>query len=541
MVDDSTKTRERLPEENQSEHRRVTEAKTNQSQRTAEQALRESEERYRMLSEAAEEGVAIHDQGIIIDANEALARMFGYRLGTIIGISAKELATAETWEAILQIIGSGADSQYDGIGVRKDGSTFNCQMTGKPFRYRGKNLRIATFRDITSLKQIEEELRHLRNLLSNIINSMPSVLVGVDTKGRVTQWNTEAERVTGISSTTAQGKQLAEVFPKLESEMEKVWRAVRYREIQRQEKLPSKRNGQTHFEDLTVYPLVANGVEGAVIRIDDVTERIRIEEMMIQSEKMSSVGGLAAGMAHEINNPLAGILQNTQLVKQRLAADFDKNQQAAEECGISMEDIRHYLDQRQIPRMMNSIISSGKRASRIVENMLSFSRRAESGTSTHDLAALLDSTLDLCSSDYDLKKKYDFRKIAIVRRYDPEMPEVTCSSSKIQQVFLNLLKNGAEAMAEAQTENPHFVLSMTRDEEMARIEIEDNGPGIPDELSRRIFEPFFTTKDIGAGTGLGLSVSYFIVTENHGGTLTVDSTLGKGTKFTVSLPLGKRN
>jgi len=267
---------------------------------------------------------------------------------------------------------------------------------------------------------------------------------------------------------------------------------------------------------------------------------------------MLSVGGLAAGMAHEINNPLAGIMQNIQVVRNRMSGKLSKNIAAAEECGISIEAIETYMEKREIFRMIESVMESGKRAAKIVDNMLSFSRKSDESVAPHSLCDILDKSLELAENDYDLKKKFDFRQIEIVREYDQTMPQVTCEGSKIQQVILNLLKNGAQAMAEGKgrtsddrqlkTEGepeisvPRFILRVIPDGEMARIEIEDNGPGMDETTRKRVFEPFYTTKPVGTGTGLGMSVSYFIITENHGGSMEVESSPGKGTTFIIHLP-----
>jgi signal transduction histidine kinase len=306
-------------------------------------------------------------------------------------------------------------------------------------------------------------------------------------------------------------------------------------------KVPARVNGETRYSDVTIYPLVADGVGGAVIRVDDVTERVRMEEMMIQSEKMLSVGGLAAGMAHEINNPLAAILQNAQVVVLRTSKDLTANQQTASECGTSMETIHMYMEKREILKMLEAIRVSGERAAKIVENMLSFSRKSESAILPHVLSDLLDNTVELASSDYDLKKKYDFRKIEILREYESNLPEVPCEKTEIQQVILNLLKNAAESMAQQNErgDQPRITLRTSKEDDTVRIEVEDNGSGMNEAIRRRIFEPFFTTKDVGAGTGLGLSISYFIITENHGGTMEVKSAPGEGTKFIIHLPLKK--
>jgi signal transduction histidine kinase len=279
-------------------------------------------------------------------------------------------------------------------------------------------------------------------------------------------------------------------------------------------------------------------VEGAVIRVDDVTERVRLEEMMIQSEKMLSVGGLAAGMAHEINNPLAGILQNAAVLDNRLFGDLPANRQAAEAAGTTMAAIRHYLELRRLPIMLENIRSSGKRAAAIVRNMLSFARKSDRSVSSHDIEALLEQTVELAQTDYDMKKRYDFKQIKIVREFDHKVLPVPCEASKLQQVFLNILKNGAEAMADVadRKTQPTFTLRVHDDESWVRVEIEDNGPGMDAKTCRRVFEPFFTTKPVGKGTGLGLSVSYFIITENHGGKMDVFSANGEGTRFVIRLP-----
>jgi signal transduction histidine kinase len=239
---------------------------------------------------------------------------------------------------------------------------------------------------------------------------------------------------------------------------------------------------------------------------------------------------------------LAGILQNIQVMQNRFKRDMPRNREAARQCGTTMEAVQDYIEQRGIATMMDSVMESGRRAAQIVENMLSFSRKSESKMVPHDLGILLDKTVELASNDYDLKKKYDFRSVEIVRQYDADVPNVPCEHSKIQQVFLNILKNGAQAMAECRTgscfsEKPAFFLRIKKENGMARIEIEDNGPGMDENTRKRVFEPFFTTKGVGTGTGLGLSVSYFIITENHKGTMAVESTPGKGTTFILRLPI----
>ena len=420
------------------------------------------------------------------------------------------------------------------------GKTVWVQTSKVPMRDGQDNIigLLGTFQDITESKLAREELQRLRNYLSNIIDSMPSVLIGVDNQMRITQWNKQAEKQTGLPFEKAHKQPLANAYPRLADELGQIKAAIKGRKVNRNLKIPRQHQGETQFEDITIFPLEANGVEGAVIRLDDVTEQVRMEEMMIQSEKMLSVGGLAAGMAHEINNPLAGILQNTAVLENRLFGDLPANHKAAEKAGIDLAALRQYLEIRSLPIMLDNIRASGNRAAAIVKNMLSFARKSDRVVSSHNLGALLDQTLELAQTDYDMKKHYDFKQIQIVREYDETTPPVPCESSKIQQVFLNILKNGAEAMAENAGENasPTFVLRVKDDDPWVRVEIEDNGPGMDETTRRRIFEPFFTTKPVGKGTGLGLSVSYFIITENHGGKMDAHVVEDSGTQFIIQLP-----
>lgn len=389
--------------------------------------------------------------------------------------------------------------------------------------------------------QATKELVSLRNLLENIINSMPSILVGVDAEGCVMQWNREAEEITGIEAGTAHGQPLENVFPDLGSEMDQLLETLGNQDSQRSERVHCEINGDQRIMDVTVYPIKTNGSEGAVVRIDDVTDRVRIEDMMVQSEKMMSVGGLAAGMAHEINNPLAGILQNLQVMRNRITHSTGRNTTAAEEAGTSLEAVQAYMDARGLLKMMDSISEAGRRAAKIVDNMLSFSRKEEAHFTENNLEEIIERSVELASNDYNLKKRFDFRHIRIIRDYD-ELDPIPCEGSQIQQVVLNLLSNSAQAMAD-RPENapePQIALRLKREATMALIEVEDNGPGMDAETRKRVFEPFFTTKDVGHGTGLGLSVSYFIITENHGGTMNVSSTPGQGACFSIRIPFEHR-
>ncbi|NDV24691.1 PAS domain S-box protein [Desulfovibrio sp. JC022] len=291
------------------------------------------------------------------------------------------------------------------------------------------------------------------------------------------------------------------------------------------------RNVHTHVE-------VIEGSTDCVASLIDMTEKIKTQELLIQTEKMVSVGGLAAGMAHEINNPLAGILQAVQNIYRRVSPEIPANVKIADKNGCSCDQIKSYLEERGIIRMLDGIHSSGERAANIVRTMLNFTRRNDEGMTACNLNRLFDDIMNIITCDYDLKKKYDFKHTKIIKDYQENLGEISCMRIEIEQVLLNLVKNAAYASNEISgIRTPTITLRTRMDKKFITAEVEDNGPGINPEVKRRVFEPFFTTKSPGVGTGLGLSVSYFIITQNHKGFFEIDTEIGKGTKFTIKIPI----
>jgi PAS domain S-box-containing protein len=407
----------------------------------------------------------------------------------------------------------------------------------------------ALLKSVESFQTSEEELKHTKNYLDNILNSMPSMLVGVNVEGHVTHWNSRASQLTGIERDQAYGRPVESLLPQFADYIDQFKQSIFDHQPRTIEKLETRPHGggERRYVNVMVFPLEANAVEGAVIRVDDVTEQVRVEQIMIQTEKMMMVGGLAAGMAHEINNPLGAILQGAQNIERRLSLELTANLTTAEHLGVSLELIRAYLNERGIFQFLTGIRESGSRAARIVSNMLQFSRRSDSQRQLTSIPDLLNHAVELAANDYDLKKKYDFRHIEVIREYDPLLPDVSIITTELEQVILNLLKNAAHALMDREAahmqdsdpafEPPRIILRTKKQDQWAVIEVADNGCGMSEAIQKHIFEPFFTTKEVGMGTGLGLSVSYMIITNNHKGSIEVESTVNKGTTFIVRLPL----
>jgi|GEM_PF-3338378 len=509
-------------------------------------AVVESEERFRAIFEQAAVGMAlVSSEGLLLRVNQKLCDILGFtrdglRNTALVDFSPERESLTDA-EALRRMFDGGLDSYVaERRFLRRDRSRVWVGLNVSLVRDAGgAKYFIAVIEDISERVSALEALDAAQTYLKNILDSMPSAIVGVDSLGRVTHWNRAAADLPGARCVDGRGLDLSAACPRLAKQIEQFLPAVREGRPAVLERQTLREGDEVRYEDVLLYPLATSGDQGMVVRVDDATDRVRLEEMMIQSEKMMSVGGLAAGMAHEINNPLSGMLQSVQVVQMYLDPGLEANQRVAAECGLDLEALHAYLEKRKALRFLQGIQDSGQRAAKIVANMLEFSRRSESKRSFVDLNVLVDKAVELAASDYDLRINYDFRRVEIVRDCEAALPATPCAALEIEQVLLNLLKNAAQAMArDTALAPPRITLRTRRESSHVRIEVEDNGPGMSESVRKRVFEPFFTTKPPGQGTGLGLSVSYFIVVTNHKGTMSVVSAPGKGTTFIVRLPVG---
>jgi PAS domain S-box-containing protein len=380
-------------------------------------------------------------------------------------------------------------------------------------------------------------LNETKEYLNSIINSMPSVMIGVTPSGHVTHWNSAAELATGIREKKALGFKLQEVYPDLPVAPEMIEEAISLSEPRMRESVRIDHHGSSRFVDITVYPLHSLELTGAVIRVDDVTMRQKLDSMMLQNEKLKSLGELAAGMAHEINNPLAAILQSLQNVERRLNPDQPGNQAAAAALGLDLRKMDAYLEAREIKRFLDGMDNAGRRAAEIVRNMLEFSRSSSRQLEPTQLNDVVHASVNFMRNAIEFSMPALSEKLVIEEDYDTTLPVMAASGLELQQVLVNLLKNAAQAIQEARRDAPLIRISTRYIPPLAEIRVEDNGTGMSQATSKQIFDPFFTTKVVGQGTGLGLSISHFIITQRHHGRIEVRSTPDKGTTFIITLPV----
>ncbi len=523
-----------------------------------------SEKRFRMIFDESYHFIGILDErGIIRDVNKTALELFGLEKTAIMG---KPLIDTFWWDhfeeskktmvTALELAGNGKTSLFEAIHTDSAGNPIYVDVAVKPVMTGGVNSVeqiIIEGMDITRRKMTEERLAQLRNFLKDIFNSMPTRLLVVDKSLRLTLVNSKALDDLGLSLEDVTERRVGDVYEFLNVYEDVILDCISSGESRSLNKQKCRERGNIRYNNITVFPLDGEEYEGAAISIEDITDSRRIEDLMIQSEKMISVGGLAAGMAHELNNPLAGMIQTAEVLQNRLGdLDIPANKKTAEKNGIDIAKLRKYMEDRQILPMLASIREAGSRASDIIENMLTFVKREGSAVSTHNLPDLLDQTLELARTDYDLKNLFDFDDVTIIRQIEERIPSIPCEGVKIQQVILSIIKNGVEAMSDDRKARERQGLPMVGSrmifrikyddrEKMVILEIEDNGPGMKESVRKRVFEPFYTTKSIGKGTGLGLSVSFFIIHENHRGSLSVESEEGMGAKFIIKLPADRQD
>ena len=355
------------------------------------------------------------------------------------------------------------------------------------------------------------ELKLLKEFNESIIESINVGLLAVDLEGRVTRLNSALEHILDFRRDAAVGKYVEELFS--EDFADTLWQVLgpdgwSLKEIRNIYKLhTATRANRSLVLNIAIAPLQdGQGQTGALVVLEDVTTRISLEEQLQQREKLSSIGLLAAGVAHEVNTPLTGVSSYTQMLLGMFAEG----------------DPKHALLQK--------VRVQAERATNIVNNLLNFSR---TGSATEfaeiDMAQLLDETLQL--PEPQLRRN----QIEIVRSYDPDSPQVYGNSGKLQQVFTNLVLNARDSIPDG---GRITISTRGHDDGSLAVEVSDTGIGIAPENVAKIYDPFYTTKGVGRGTGLGLAVSYGIVQE-HAGHISVESIPGQGTTFRITLPTAR--
>jgi len=485
----------------------------------AEEALRQSEERYRTILEEMEEGYYEVDiAGNFTFVNDAMCRILGYSRDELIGMNYKIYTPKEDGKAVFEaynrVYRTGEPLKwFPMVEVRKDETRLLVEDSvlsmrndkGEVIGFRGVS------RDVTERKRVEEVLRQSEERYRTILEEMEESYFEVDLAGNLTFVNSSACRHLGYSREELIGMSYKGFTA--EDYIKSVLRI--FNEVYRTA-MPNKgfhwkiirKDGSPGFIDTSVAPL--RNDQGEIIGFSgvgrDVTERKKIEDQLILTDRLASIGQLAAGIAHELNNPLTAVIGFSDLLLERdLSADVKED--------------------------LGTINREAMRAINIVKGLLAFAREQRIEKALVDINSSIQRGLQLRSYEQRVSN------IEVDARFAPALPQVMGNGAQLQQVFISIIVNAEQAMLEAHRRGKLTIVT-ERVGNIVRVSFTDDGPGISPDNMKQLFTPFFTTKEVGKGTGLGLSICHGIVTE-HGGKLYAESELGEGATFVVELPISK--
>ena len=478
-------------------------------------ALRRNETRFTELFETLQEGIYITTpEGRIVDANPALVRMLGYE-------SKEDLLKRQVSEILVdpaerKALKHQVETQPMVQGreitlLRKDGTSIVCinsaaavrDNTGKVVRYQGAVM------DITERREMEHRLHRQQEFARRLVDNFPDLILVLDADSHYTFISPRCKDVLGYSLEEAQymefgGRTHPEDLPAATSIRKDILagkQTVASMELRVRHKQGDWRRIRFTFSPLSDE---RGNIEGVVLSGRDVTDIKRLEEQLIQAEKLAAMGQMLAGVAHELNNPLTAVLGVTELLRERAPAD---------------ESFRRQLDLTH---------RQARRAARIVQNLLEFSRPASAQKKLVEVNNLVERTLQL--HEHSLRRN----NIEVDFRPDTTLPGVIADANQLIQVFLNLVTNAEQAIREVR-DSGRLQIRPGLSGNRISITFQDDGVGIRPEALPRIFDPFYTTKRPGGGTGLGLSICMSIIRE-HGGLIEAEALPAGGTVFTVSLP-----
>ena len=489
----------------------------------ANQKLRILEERYRLSFENVTDVIYTIDTDLnILSISPSVERILGYKPQDFIGRPVSDLGYILTPESFEQAI---ADISLILKGetipatiyrfIAKDGTIKYGEVSGSPIMREGKIIGIISVaRDITDRKRAEEALNKALNFQQQLIDALPVPIFYKDSEGRYLGCNRAFEQFFGQKKEQVTGKSVYDISPKELADIyhEQDMALLQSQKTQIYESSVKDTGGVVHnviFHKAT-FPEIDGSVGGLIGAILDITERKRAEkellasrDMLIRSEKLAAVGQLAAGVAHEILNPINIIDMKLQIMEM----DEDLSEKVREGFKTCHEQV--------------------KRVTKISSDLNQFARVTEKNIRPVNLNELIEQVLNLMGP----RLKFDDIKKDL--QYQPDLPLVPMDKDRIGQVILNLINNAIDAM-KSRPERVLRVVTEFTDKNVVRFSFSDTGTGIPQEILSRIFDPFFTTKEEGKGTGLGLSISYRII-QDHGGRIWVENRKRGGATFIVEL------
>jgi len=460
-------------------------------------------------------------QGQYLEANQALADLFGQEREQILGKTDLELLERETAEAFRagdrEVLQSGEELRLDEEVQRGGKRIFLTTIKYPLLDAAGQAQAVCGIsEDVTGLKEAELELERTSEYLRSVVNNSPVIIVTTDLEGNVVSFNPGAEESLGYAAEEVIGKPASQFYPD-PAEREEIMRGVmRDGSVRDLRTKLLRKDGTPVLVSITLSQLKdsSGAMIGTVGISKDISRRRALMDQVMRSERLAAVGRLAAGVAHEINNPLAVIGEISGFLGELLEDDPE------------LEDPETLAELREgLPKVIEQV----DRCRTITHRLLTFSRKSEAKVEVTDVAAALEEILPF------LEKEARLARVKIRRDYAERIPRVQMEEMQLQEIFINIIHNAIQAVGGTGEGGEIRIATSQREDGRVVITFEDDGPGIAEEVRDRLFDPFVTTKPTGVGTGLGLSICYGIV-KRHDGAITVDSEPGRGATFHVILP-----
>ncbi len=369
-------------------------------------------------------------------------------------------------------------------------------------------------------------LRSSESYIRSILKSMPLMLIGLNKAGQITQWNQRAEDISGIPADAALGRNLWDTYPGITVSPNQIDRA---RELNETINIKQSQSGLYYF-DITIYPLQDQTETGVVILIDDVTRKTLADNMLIHNDKLSSMGELAATMAHDINTPLQAIL-----------FDLNSYQNQLRKSAVLRDGTQNNPELDRLSNLLTDASEKGRHVASIINNLLSFARGRTDKKQPALMSDIMEHALGLARDVLSSHERLKFRDIRIERDYEANLPSINCYVVELQQVFLNLFRHAYDALLSTAHPDREPVIHIQLSEcyDALWIKIQHNGKGLTSEEQMYLFEPFFSNQPDGDDYDAGkrLSFCYFVITEQHQGHMAVTSDVDVGTTFHMQLDL----
>ncbi len=360
-------------------------------------------------------------------------------------------------------------------------------------------------------------LRSSEAYINSILRSLPLMLIGLNKENRITQWNHRAEEISGMASKSVLGQDLWEAYPSITISPQQIEQAL---DENKTLSIKYSQRGQYHF-DITIYPLPGDGETGVVILLDDVTQRVKNETMLIQRDKMSSIGEMASIMAHDINIPLRAIIKDVKEVRKDLTDEP--------------------IDKEALREVLEDAVIRGQQATSVIDNLVNFSGGGGGEKSDLNMLDAIHHSVELANDVLSVMSGVRFKDIKVNIDCADDIPEIPCYVTEIQQVFLSLFRHSCYALGKVDDadHNPVVNIEVTKFYDNLWVRIQHNGRGISLEEQKTIFEPYAADGDPNGNYNAGkrLSFAYFIITEQHQGQIAVTSAPDVGTTFHIQLPL----